>query len=103
MPSVVSSPEAFNNVRSVEIPGVKTIIKKTPIFHIYISPNTSRISYIECFTASHACSAGRKSLTATSLFSFFLSSNRQKKSKSKVNKHLHAQSNIKAKVAQVAN
>ena len=42
LPSVVSSPKAFNNVRSVEIPGVKTIIKKTPILHIYIIPNTSR-------------------------------------------------------------
>lgn len=31
------------------------------------------ITYWECWTASNALVAGRKSLTATSLFSFFLS------------------------------
>lgn len=34
---------------------------------------TEKLSYIECFIALKASEAGRKSLTATSLFSFFLS------------------------------
>ena len=79
--SLHKTPESMSQYRS-KVPDFRPDIclhifschpkkKGTELFHILKKKGTS--TYMEYWMASRAASAGRNSLTATSLFSFFLS------------------------------
>lgn len=72
---VLLLPQAFHDVRSIEVPAKPRKVNKNEkqCKKMRKMLKITRTTHIEYLIASTAASAGKKSSTATDLFSFFLS------------------------------
>lgn len=83
--STRSLPQTFHNVRSIQVPAITTVEMNIFWLGKLITQKNKqsynmrefKITDMEYLMASTAASAGRKSSTATDLFSFFLSVDRE--------------------------